>query len=88
MRRPSAEGAIQSRAQKRFALPRVENGFDHIEGGEIALSALVILGSRSPRALPEAALSLAPLALKISSARIVLPLFPGLPYVGVLSLPD
>jgi hypothetical protein len=71
----SAEGAIQSPRQKRIAIARVENGFDHIEGSESRFQPRKLSG------FPRLLLSPAPLALKIAGVRIVLPVAPGLPYV-------
>ena len=72
--------AVRAYLRSEALQPRQKVGVVH---DMIALGESVLLG-RCPRLL----LSPAPLALKISTARIVLPLFPGLPYVGVLSLRD
>jgi hypothetical protein len=53
-----------------------------------AFSAVIVLGIIYPGTLSQAVVESWPLALKISNARIVLPLLGGLPYVEVLSLRD
>jgi hypothetical protein len=62
------------------------NGLDHIEGNESRFQRWGFWESVLLGYCPRLLLGPAPLELKISTARIVLPLFPGLPYVGALSL--